>query len=112
MGRSIGRSEKGPQMNEQNEGSDFGAAFGAAFGSNSAATAARSKLDRRSGMSTKQRARKAQRTEAFNMRASPDFKLAVSVLAAAMDCTMADAMHEIVFAALKSRKLTLPGEGL
>ena len=86
------------------EGASFTGLFNNAFGDEDA-TASRMKLVRRSGQSSKQRARKALRTEQINFRVSPEFKAALAALADAMDCTMSDAIDKAVFAMLKAQKV-------
>lgn len=67
----------------------------------------RLKLDRRAGMSATSRKRTDLKSEAFNARVTKRFKTQVAALADNMNCSMTEALHELVEDACKARNIQI-----
>ena len=77
------------------EGQDFVQAFGQVYG-DVANTRQRLKAERRAGMSSKQRAKRAKKTATVNFRCSDSTRKQVEALAAKLDCNFTEVMERAV----------------
>lgn len=91
------------------EGMDFAATFNGTFGS-LASTASRLKAERRAGLTTRQRQRKAVRVVQINFRASAETKALAEQLADALDCSVADVMERAIQALAAQSKIGSNGK--
>ena len=86
------------------EGQDFVQAFGQVFG-DVANTERRLKAERRAGMTSKQRAKRAKKTATVNFRCSDETRGKVEALAAKFDSNFTDVMERAVALLAKTEKI-------
>jgi hypothetical protein len=79
------------------EGTNFEAMFATVF-TDPGDTAQRLAHDRKAAAPAKRRARKALRSKNLNMRASEEFYAVATSLADQQECSMADIIHDALFA--------------
>ena len=98
------------------EGMDVEATFLKSFGpvgaggmqSRLASTEARLHAERRAGMTPKQRAKRAEKTESLNCRCSPEIRALADALAAKLDCGISDMLAQAVIVLAEKEKLQVP----
>ena len=77
--------------------------FSALFGRDTKRVEDRAQRERVAGMTAKQRARKAVRTEQMNFRVTPEFKATLAALAEARGMSMSDAIEVAVIEMAKRK---------
>ena len=77
------------------EGQDFTRVFGQMFG-DMAGTERRLKAERRAGMTSKQRAKRAKKTATVNFRCSDEERATVEALAAKLKCNFTGVMQRAI----------------
>ncbi len=84
-------------------------AFAAASPQNRLAeTEARLKAERRAGMTPKQRAKRAKKTELLNCRCSPEVRALADALAAKLDCGISEMLERAVIVLADKEKVQVP----
>lgn len=82
-------------MTIDEEGIDFSSVFRDKFVS-AARTEERLKAERRAGMTPRQRAKRAKKTESLNFRCSPEVRALAATLAEKLDCGLSDVLERAV----------------
>jgi hypothetical protein len=92
------------------EGLDFAAAMRQHFAGEpqAAITEARLRAERRAGMTSKQRAKRAKKTSSLNFRCSEEVRALAKAMAARLDCDLTDVMERAVIQLAKTEGVKLP----
>jgi hypothetical protein len=93
------------------EGMDIEATFLKAFAPGTSArsnTEARLKAERRAGMTSRQRAKRAKKTESLNCRCSVEIRTVAEALAAKLDCGISDMLVKAVEVLAEKENMQVP----
>jgi hypothetical protein len=71
-------------------------------------TQRRLQAEKRAGMTPKQRAKRAKKTETLNCRCSPEIRAIADALAAKLDCGISEMLEKAVLALAEKQKLQVP----